>query len=58
MLAAGQDRDVDDSTVRINAQVTYEGEEAVAEDLGNQDTVTAIDEDDNTKCRCFVVRQK
>jgi hypothetical protein len=58
MLAAGQDRDVDDSTVRINAQVTYEGEEAVAEDLSNQDTVTAIDEDDNTKCRCFIVPQK
>jgi hypothetical protein len=58
MLAAGQERDVDDSTVRINAKVTYEGEEAVAEDLGNQDAVIAIDEDDNTKCRCFIVPQK
>jgi hypothetical protein len=57
MLAARQDRG-DEGTTRITAKVTYEGEGAVAEDLCEQDAFIATDEDDNSKCRCFIVPPK
>lgn len=52
-IKEGQTRGESCST--ITAKVKFDGDEAVANELREEDLITAIDEDDGQECRCFVV---
>jgi len=45
----------EDSSADLTVEIHIGGDEAVAEELGEEDLVTAIDEEDDQECRCFIV---
>jgi hypothetical protein len=55
MLGVKDDQNVGTSIPVINARVEFEGDDAVAQELLVEESIMAIDEDDNQECKCFVV---
>jgi hypothetical protein len=55
MLGVKEGQTRGESSSTITAKVKFDGDEAVADDLREEDLITAIDEDDDQECRCFVV---
>jgi hypothetical protein len=44
-----------DGSSNIMVKVEFDGDHAIAEELGTEKVITAIDEGDDLECRCFIV---
>jgi hypothetical protein len=55
MLSIKEGQTKGESYATITVKVRFDGDEAVADELREEDLITAIDEDDNQECRCFVL---
>jgi len=55
ILGVKQGQNSGDSSSAITKILTFDGDDAVAQDLREKDLITAIDEDDNKECGCFAV---
>jgi hypothetical protein len=58
MLGVKSERIAEDHVSEFMERLRVEGEDAVRRDLRGMESVTAIDEDDNKACECFVVPLK
>ena len=55
MLGAQSEKPMDNKGPTLPATVLFEGEDAVTEDLAEDDLLAVIDEEDGTNCQCFRV---
>jgi hypothetical protein len=55
MLGAHSEKPMDNKGQTLPATVLFEGEDAVMEDLSENDLLAVIDEEDGTNCQCFRV---
>lgn len=55
MWSADNENEEGDASVEIPAGVQFDGDDAIVEEVCQEDLILAIDEEDDQECRCFVV---
>ena len=55
MWSADDEAEKGDASIEITARVQFDGDDAIMEDLCQEELILAIDEEDDQECRCFIV---